>query len=110
MPWKRTGISRTSKSSGFPELETCQVVAGIVHRLVQNPGGIKRVCAHCKRQGNKFACGMFRRSYYRCEECQVSFCRPNFKDCFQQWHLQLELDNMEKNIENNDHFDRSALF
>ena len=53
---------------------------------------------------------MFRRSYYRCEECQVSFCRPNFKDCFQQWHLQLELDNMEKNIENNDHFDKSALF
>lgn len=101
--WKGKGFSilanRTSRGFGSSEVETGQVIAGMYHRLVQNPGGIKRVCAHCKKLGSKFACGMFRRSYYRCEACNVSLCRPNFKDCFQQWHSQL-LNNIENNIGN----------
>ncbi|XP_062593940.1 uncharacterized protein LOC134255432 isoform X6 [Saccostrea cucullata] len=93
MNWKGTGLNvftnRTPRSTGSSEVDTYQVIAGTCHRLIQNPGGIKRVCAQCKKLGTKFACGMFRRSYYKCEACNVSFCRPSFKDCFQQWHYQL---------------------
>lgn len=98
LSWRGSGpsVGRTSKGFSFLDTETCQVIAGIAHRLIQNPGGIKRVCAHCKRLGSKFACGMFRRSYYRCDACNVSLCRPNFKDCFYQWHHQLAKLTLEK--------------
>lgn len=98
LSWRGSGpsVGRTSKGFSYLDTETCQVIDGIVHRLIQNPGGIKRVCAHCKRLGSKFACGMFRRSYYRCDACNVSLCRPNFKDCFYQWHHQLAKLAMEK--------------
>lgn len=105
LSWRGSGpsVGRTSKGFSFLDTETCQVIAGIAHRLIQNPGGIKRVCAHCKRLGSKFACGMFRRSYYRCDACNVSLCRPNFKDCFYQWHHQLAKLTLEKWKEISDH-------
>ena len=62
-------------------------IGDTVHRLIPNPGGLKRTCAYCKQEGTKFKCGMFRRSYYRCEACDVALCRPRAKDCFEKWHL-----------------------
>uniref|UniRef100_A0A8W8NRW1 PiggyBac transposable element-derived protein 4 C-terminal zinc-ribbon domain-containing protein n=1 Tax=Magallana gigas TaxID=29159 RepID=A0A8W8NRW1_MAGGI len=38
------------------------------HRLVLNPGNVKRNCVYCRQMGFRFACGNSKTSYYRCEE------------------------------------------
>lgn len=56
------------------------------HRLVPHPGNVKRSCVYCKQMGLRFACGVAKTSYYRCDECQVSLCRLSVSDCFYRWH------------------------
>lgn len=60
------------------------------HRLVLNPGNVKRNCVYCRQMGFRFACGNSKTSYYRCEECQVSLCRISVSDCFYRWHENLK--------------------
>lgn len=58
------------------------------HNLVS--GNMKRICSFCKETGARFACGKVRSSSYRCEGCQLAFCRVTVSDCFYQWHKRLE--------------------
>lgn len=60
------------------------------HRLVLNPGNVKRNCVYCRQMGFRFACGNSKTSYYRCEECQVSLCRISSENC-NQTNLRIRL-------------------
>ena len=58
----------------------------IRHQLVPNAEYVKRVCAYCRLGGDKFASGQNRKTYYRCQTCEVPLCRPQTKPCFVNFH------------------------
>lgn len=59
------------------------------HRLI-HIGGKNRACAYCTITKNKTRLGWARKSYYRCQICQVPLCRGDTK-CYELYH-QLVLD------------------
>lgn len=48
------------------------------------------MCIVCRETGARFACGKVRSSNYRCDVCQLAFCRVSVSDCFYQWHKRLD--------------------
>ena len=71
--------------------ETGQNRGNLRHMLVPIPGGKQWVCKQCKRLGVKFLSGECRKSYYQCLACNVPLCRMKVRDCFQQWHADLNI-------------------
>lgn len=77
-------ILSTMLSEGDPELVRVNRVGN--HILVPIPFRIQRPCAYCKKRNERFRGGQVRRSYYECNICQVSLCRPQVRPCFLKYH------------------------
>ena len=58
-------------------------IAGAFHRLIRVLGR-NRTCAYCGLTGNKTSSGFARKSYYRCDVCDVSLCAKY--NCFDLYH------------------------
>lgn len=64
------------------------------HRLTHIQG-CKRACAYCQMLSVKTKSGWAKKTYYKCETCDVPLCRGLYKECYRRYHeLRKEHDNM----------------
>jgi hypothetical protein len=58
----------------------------VVHQLIRREILSARHCAFCKLTGTKFASGWIRKSYFKCDVCEVFLCKDPKRNCFYNFH------------------------